>query len=274
MRLKENVMKKIGASVGVWEKGAKNHYQDVVTIQTMLENAAKETENSAFDPKGVDGKISKLPGKSNTVKAIWAFQKTFMVNPDALVEPNKNTFNKLASYTPDQPGKVPSNVPESPIINVSGYNFPLGFVPNYDYHTGGRRFGASRSGGTRKHAGCDLISPEGTKIYAVYDGTVSRGPYYFYHGTYAVEVDHGGFVARYSEIKGMASGLRVGSQVSAGQLLAYVGKMYTSSMLHFELYQGTASGGLTQRNHPPYQRRSDLLDPTPYLDMWKTRLPG
>ena len=54
--------------------------------------------------------------------------------------------------------------------------------------------------------------------------------------------------------------------VSYTHLIAYVGKMYVDSMLHFELYEGTGSGPLTVRSNPPYQRRSDLVDPTSYLD--------
>jgi murein DD-endopeptidase MepM/ murein hydrolase activator NlpD len=54
--------------------------------------------------------------------------------------------------------------------------FPLPFRPKEDYHTGGRKFGAGREGGGRKHATCDLIAPKGTEIYAVEDGEVVRGP--------------------------------------------------------------------------------------------------
>jgi len=39
-----------------------------------------------------------------------------------------------------------------------------------------------------------------------------------------------------------------------------------SHMLHFELYSGTESGKLTVRSNKLYQRRSDLIDPTDYLD--------
>lgn len=103
---------------------------------------------------------------------------------------------------------------------------------------------------------------------AVADGEVIRNPYYFYSGTYALEVRHtGGFVVRYGEISTAAQGVSAGSSVARGQVIAFVGKLESgSSMLHFEMYAGTASGSLTVRGNPPYQRRSDLLDPTPYLD--------
>lgn len=145
--------------------------------------------------------------------------------------------------------------------------FPLPFVPTQSYKTGGRRFGANRDDGKRKHAACDLIAPKGTEIYAVETGKVTYGPYLFYRGTYAIEFKlDSGKVVRYCEIEKVATGIAVGSTVTEGSVIAYVGKMYVDSMLHFELYDGTGSGPLTVRSNPPYQRRSDLIDPTSYLD--------
>jgi murein DD-endopeptidase MepM/ murein hydrolase activator NlpD len=144
--------------------------------------------------------------------------------------------------------------------------FPLASRPALSYRTDGRRFGAERSGG-RLHAGCDLIVPEDTPIYAVADGRVTLGPYAFHHGTDAIEFTlDDGRIVRYCEIKRAADGITRGVRVEEGQLIAYVGKMYVESMLHFELYDGSGSGGLTLRNNPPYQRRRDLVNPTSFLD--------
>ena len=153
--------------------------------------------------------------------------------------------------------------------------FPLPFHPALSYKTGGRRYGAERKGG-RKHAGCDLIAPQGTPVYAVGDGVVIRGPYHFYRGTYALEIRHDGsgtltnFIVRYCEIEKVADGIAHGVRVREGQEIAYVGKMFRDSMLHFEMYKndGSFRGPLTQRNNPPTQRRGDLIDPSPYLDRW------
>ena len=144
--------------------------------------------------------------------------------------------------------------------------FPFGIKPSIPYNTGGRKFGASRTEGKRKHAGCDLIAPEGTAIYAAESGTLIRGMYAFYHGTYAIEIKlDSGPVLRYCEIKSVVAGLEVGGKVSEGQVIAYVGKMYKDSMLHFEMYAGTMTGSLTDRSKSPFQRRSDLIDPSEYL---------
>lgn len=145
--------------------------------------------------------------------------------------------------------------------------FPLRERPRVAYNTGGRRYGANRANGTRKHAGCDLIAPTGTAVRAVEDGTVLAF-YFFYHDTYALEVDHGEFTVRYGEVsRTLPAGIRVGARVVRGQTLAYIGRLSGGDhMLHFEMYAGTATGPLTNRRNPPFQRRADLIDPTPHLD--------
>ena len=62
------------------------------------------------------------------------------------------------------------------------------------------------------------------------------------------------------------SGLIEQAPVSYTHLDVYKRQMYVSSMLHFELYEGSGSGPLTVRSNPPYQRRSDLIEPADYLD--------
>ena len=151
---------------------------------------------------------------------------------------------------------------------MSYFIFPLRQRPSLSYKDGGRQFGADRPGG-RKHAGCDLIAPKGTEILAMADGKVIVGPYAFFSGTNAIEVKHdNGMVVRYCEIGQMLPrGIQVGARVSKGQVIAYVGRLHSgSSMLHLEMYQGTQNGALTQAGNRPYQRRSDLLDPTDILD--------
>jgi murein DD-endopeptidase MepM/ murein hydrolase activator NlpD len=165
---------------------------------------------------------------------------------------------------------IPQNLPNTNSASGSGnsdFIFPLAVRPLVAYKDGGRNFGASRDGG-RKHAGCDLIAPKGSPIYAIGDGEVIQAEYDFYEGTNALEVKHGSYVVRYGEIlPKSASGLAAGSKVSKGQLIAKVGLLNSgSSMLHFEMYSGIKTGGLTNRANHPYQRRSDLINPTTILD--------
>lgn len=152
---------------------------------------------------------------------------------------------------------------------MSDFIFPLRARPTISYQTGVASFGARRSGGRRKHAACDLYAPAGTEILAIEDGTIIQGPYYFYDGTYALEVRHdSGYIVRYSEIrKKVPRGITAGARVSQGQVIAYIGFLIELklSMLHFEMYDGSKTGPLTQSGNI-FRRRSDLVDPTPFLN--------
>jgi murein DD-endopeptidase MepM/ murein hydrolase activator NlpD len=145
--------------------------------------------------------------------------------------------------------------------------FPLNKRPSKSYTTDGRQFGARRAGGKRKHAGCDLVAPIGTPVRAVEDGTVTTIRD-FYHDTWYIAVDHGIFTVRYGEVSPrFPPGIREGAKVKKGQIIGTIGRLSGGShMLHFEMYDNSATGPLTVRKNAPYQRRSDLIDPTPYLD--------
>lgn len=156
----------------------------------------------------------------------------------------------------------------SPAATVEKLVFPLRNRPKLDYKSGAREFGASRDGGQRKHAACDLKAPKGTEIFCMADGKVIREPYDFYSGTYALEVEHtNGLIVRYGEIAAkVPAGIRNGATVQQGQHIAYIGQLESGdSMLHLEMYAGTKTGPLTQPG-TDYKRRGDLIDPTPYLD--------
>jgi len=58
------------------------------------------------------------------------------------------------------------------------------------------------------------------------------------------------------------------TEIKAGDRIGQIGwlKGLNISMVHFEMYSGTRKGSLTDRSSAGFQRRSDLLDPTPYLD--------
>jgi murein DD-endopeptidase MepM/ murein hydrolase activator NlpD len=147
--------------------------------------------------------------------------------------------------------------------------FPLKQRPSASYHQAPRSFGCLRDNGHRTHAACDLYAPANSEVLAVEDGVVVAGPYLFYDIVMAIEVKHAsGIIVRYGEISGVRSGLRAGTLVKAGSVIAYVGRMQSvsQSMLHFELYSGQATGPLTDVNRGPYKRRPDLVNPTSYLD--------
>ncbi|MFZ4550379.1 MAG: LysM peptidoglycan-binding domain-containing protein [Aquabacterium sp.] len=154
---------------------------------------------------------------------------------------------------------------------IEGLLYPLAIKATADYHADARRFGSNRASG-RKHAGIDLYAPSGTVVRAMSAGKVLR-VYPFYCETYAIEIDHGNFVARYGEVDKHKSNIfvKAGDQVQRGEQIGLVGHLVgikvPSNMLHLEMYASTGDSPLTVKDNPPYQRRKDLIDPTPSIDV-------
>ena len=268
----------LSGSVGSWERRASNVAADVETVQRLLTAAGRKLQAPQLDPAGVDGKISRPPATSGTVKAIVAFQARFTSATDGIVEPGSQTWLSLL----DAAGA--SAVAPEPPSDPAECFFPFATVPLQSWEERPRAFASPRDGGARLHAGCDLYFPRGTWIHAIADGTVIRGPYAFYCETYALEIDHGSFLARYGEIQSQTE-VKAGAKVRAGQRIAKVGHLVgiqvPSDMLHLELYDKSCSGPLTVGNGSgsamkggvPFMRRKDLIDPTMKLNRWRDKLP-
>ena len=133
------------------------------------------------------------------------------------------------------------------------------------------RFGVPRDGG-RKHAGVDLAAPAGTPVYAVDDGKViEAGGGFDKYGTSVVSIEHGDIydddycVVRYCEVDTLM--VHFGSEVKKGSMIALVGKQPGGTQLHLEIYSGYLSIPFKQDNLP-FKRRSDLIDPTDYVESW------
>jgi hypothetical protein len=91
--------------VGRWEKGAQNLFADVMTVQRLLEKAAKASQSPQLDPKGVDGKVARPPAKSGTVAAIEALQSQAGRGVDGLIEPGKRTWQALLKAAGESAGE-------------------------------------------------------------------------------------------------------------------------------------------------------------------------
>jgi len=125
-----------------------------------------------------------------------------------------------------------------------------------------RRFLADRDGGTRYHCAIDLYCSEGDAVVAVEDGKIVNF-YHFYENTYALLLQHDGYVVNYGEVapNSLSSlGLSIGDRVNAGQRIGTVGRL---NMLHFETY----SSGVTKNYAWPQAnpRPSRLRNPSQLL---------
>lgn len=119
-------------------------------------------------------------------------------------------------------------------------------------------FGDPRGGGTRKHAGQDLMAPKMTKLVAAVNGKVKwlRLSNEGNAGNMLVLVDKDGWEYWYLHInndtpgtddganlqaQAFARGIRAGQPVKAGQTVAWVGDSgnaeNSSSHLHFEIHR-------------------------------------
>ena len=157
----------------------------------------------------------------------------------------------------------------------------------------GRRFGAGRTskrktpaGEIRRirrfHCGVDLFANEGDEVIAVEPGEVVNR-YIFVKGQrqdgsrYAVaclliKSLRRNVVINYGEVDNDSCTLSRGDRVAAGDVIARVGKMRISSMLHLECYRGGET-----RNRRWYQSRAaprTLLDPTLFLLDLRHRIVG
>ncbi len=158
-------------------------------------------------------------------------------------------------------------------LPVGNWRFPTLKRPTHNYKSGMRRFKARRGGGSRYHAASDLYRVLNEEVKSVNNGKIIRDIYYFYQGTYAIEVRHSdGRIARYGEITGRrAAGVGMNKSLKTGQTIGYVGKVNSgccNPMLHFELYSGEGTGPLTQSGNK-FRRRWDLQDPSRELTNWE-----
>lgn len=135
----------------------------------------------------------------------------------------------------------------------------------------------------RRHGAVDLYCPHGTPVLACETGVCTvEGlpnhpcPYAFVRydqsapHVLALEVKcDSGLVIRYGECLFLPH-VKRGYRVHEGEQIGWTVRMKGLTppgdcMLHFELYQGTLEGPLSQPSALPYCRRADLLNPTVYL---------
>lgn len=135
----------------------------------------------------------------------------------------------------------------------------------------GKKFDGGRDDGNRVHGGIDLLDNEGDPIVAVADGQIigfdgmnaptSTCFLCIYHPDLG-----SGFTINYGEVHHeslIRTGLMVGDEVLAGQVIGASGKMQTDSMLHFETYSGRKNRWSPARR--PFGNLQERLNPTKLL---------
>jgi len=90
----------------------------------------------------------------------------------------------------------------------------------------------------RPHNGTDFAAPRGTPVMAAGAGIVERANRFGSFGNY-VRIRHAnGYQTAYAHLQGFASGVRSGTRVQQGQIIAYVGTTgrSTGPHLHYEVH--------------------------------------
>ncbi|CAN5380974.1 hypothetical protein BH23BAC1_BH23BAC1_05090 [soil metagenome] len=188
------------------------------------------------------------------------------------------TYEFSPTISPAEPIKLPIQNPVEfarlplpnsywPVVtsHPNGKEVPYQRQDNKFVGNSSRRFLASRLNNTRYHAGIDLYANHRDPVVACEDGKI-KNFYHFYEGTYALIIEHDDLVINYGEVASDSlkiNQLKVGDSVKAGQRIAVIGKMKTSSMLHFETYRkGTTAN---ERFIINGSKPKNLLNPTKYL---------
>ncbi len=93
----------------------------------------------------------------------------------------------------------------------------------------------------RPHLGVDYAAPAGTPVVAIADGVVTKRGWDSGGGGNTLKLKHANNLqSAYLHLKGFAKGISVGSHVSQGQVIGYVGStgLSTGPHLDFRLYKG------------------------------------
>jgi peptidoglycan hydrolase-like protein with peptidoglycan-binding domain len=174
---------------------------------------------------------------SATAGAILAFQRREGLPATGRVD--KTTADRLGTAVAPAPPRATSNGVTIDVFPVQGRCWF------------GDTWLAPRSGG-RLHQGVDIIAPTGKLLYAVVSGTVSR-IYIDRPGALAgnglrIAQDNGTYFT-YLHLDRFAEGIQVGTKVTAGQVIGYVGNTGASATphLHFEVHPG---GGAAVNPYP------------------------
>ncbi len=92
-------------------------------------------------------------------------------------------------------------------------------------------------GYTKLHKGVDFVAPRGTRIYAAGHGVIEKRGWVNGYGRYILVRHSNGYKTAYAHMSAFKKGLKIGSRVSQGQVIGFVGRSgrVTGTHLHYEV---------------------------------------
>lgn len=187
----------------------------------------------------------------------WTFERPGIPRMDVRTSAARRYYNQFKDAKRPTGGNVTSIqavLPNYPFSSSSGFGYRNG--PFY--------------GPNEFHQGTDIPAPAGTEIAALGSGIVKEmvTGYNGGRGNY-IRIDHqNGYETLYQHCNGFAAGLSVGSHVSQGQIIAYVGSTGDSTGAHLHLEILVPAG---QGEHSSYFTGYDVVNPETFD---YTKFPG
>lgn len=116
----------------------------------------------------------------------------------------------------------------------------------------------------RAHHGVDYAAPSGTPVHTIGDGIVTKRAYERNGGGNYLTIKHNAtYSTTYMHLSRFAAGITVGTHVSQGQVIGYVGStgLSTGPHLDFRVYKnGTAINPLTMESPPTEPVKAEFAE--------------
>ncbi|AZB44109.1 LysM peptidoglycan-binding domain-containing protein [Bacillus sp. FJAT-42376] len=126
-------------------------------------------------------------------------------------------------------------------------------------------WGKSREyGGARVHEGTDIMTEEGTPVYAATDGSISRKGWNELGGWRLTVNTPDGFNVYYAHLSKYADGLEPGGSIKKGQLIGYAGNSGYGP-------EGTTGKFVSHLHFGLYDSSFKAINPYPYLTQWEEK---
>ena len=91
------------------------------------------------------------------------------------------------------------------------------------------------TGKVKAHTAVDYAAPTGTEVHAIGDGTVTKCGWDASGGGNRIRIKHmQGYESSYMHLSKFAKGIKVGTRVSQGQVIGYVGATGTATGPHLD----------------------------------------
>lgn len=232
---------------------------------------------SATNTQIYPGQVLQVPGPTQyTVQngdTMWSISQKVKCSLSSLISANpqlsnpNNIWTGLVIHLPAEAQYSSTQSLVKPDRYVDGL-FPLEkgtYTPLANNYGDGRGWTADGSA-TRSHEGIDIFANEGTKVYSVMDGTVINYGWSELGGwRLTIRVD-GSTAFYYAHLSRYADGIQMGSKVTKGQLIGYVGSTGYGPQGTSGLFVPHLHFGIYQTNPAPWK----AVDAYNYLRWWET----